>query len=116
MKGMTQINRVMQLLGLARRAGAVAPGTEAVRQAIRGGHARLVLFAADASQVQLDKIGRTLHERRIPKARLGDRGMLGAAVGLAPLSAIAVTSTPLAEQVVAELGDLLLDDSVAAEG
>ena len=51
MKGMTQINRVMQLLGLARRAGAVAPGTEAVRQAIRGGHARLVLFAADASQV-----------------------------------------------------------------
>jgi ribosomal protein L7Ae-like RNA K-turn-binding protein len=106
----------MQLLGLARRAGAVAPGTEAVREAIRGGKARLVLMADDASQAQLDKIGRTLHSRPIPRARLGDRGTLGAAVGLAPLSAVAVTDAPLAARVVAELGDLLVDDSVAAEG
>ena len=113
---MTRTNKVMQLLGLARRAGAVAPGTEAVRQAIRGGKARLVLFAGDASQGQLDKIGRTLHARPVPRARLGDRNMLGAAVGLAPLSAVAVTDTSLAEQVLTELGDLLLDDSVAAEG
>jgi hypothetical protein len=42
--------------------------------------------------------------------------MLGAAVGLAPLSAVAVTSGSLAAQVVAELGDLLIDDSVAVEG
>jgi len=75
-----------------------------------------VLLAGDASQVQLDKIGRTLHERAVPRARFGDRDALGAAVGLAPLSAVAVTSAPLAEQVVAELGDLLVDDSVAVEG
>jgi ribosomal protein L7Ae-like RNA K-turn-binding protein len=110
---MDQVNKVMQLLGLARRAGAVAPGTDAVRHAIRAGEARVVLFAGDASQAQLDKIGRTLHERRIPRARLGDRNALGAAVGLAPLSAVAVTDASLAEQVVAELGDLLLYDSVA---
>jgi len=113
---MTQVGKVMQLLGLARRAGAVAPGTEAVREAIRADKARLVLFAGDASQGQLDKIGRTLYERHIPRARLGDRNMLGAAVGLAPLSAVAVTNAPLAERLVAELGDLLLYDSVAAEG
>ena len=113
---MTRTDRVMQLLGLARRAGALAPGTEAVRHAIRGGQSRLVLFATDASQVQLDKIGRTLHGREIPTARLGNRNALGAAVGLAPLSAVAVTSAPLAEQMVAELGDLLVDDSVAVEG
>jgi len=113
---MSRINRVMQLLGLARRAGAVAPGTEAVRQAIRGGEARLVLLAGDASEAQLKKIERTLRARPIPRARLGDRTTLGAAVGLAPLSAVAVTNAPLAEQVVAELGDMLLDDSVAAGG
>lgn len=113
---MTQVSRVMQLLGLARRAGAVAPGTEAVRQAIRADKARLVLFATDASRAQLDKIGRTLHERPVPRARLGDRNMLGAAVGLAPLSAVAVTDAPLAERVVEELGDLLFYDSVGAEG
>lgn len=74
----------MQLLGLARRAGAVAPGTEAVRQAIRGGEARVVLLAGDASQVQLDKVEKILRTRSIPSARLGDRTTLGAAVGLAP--------------------------------
>lgn len=106
----------MQLLGLARRAGAVAPGTDAVRQAVRDGHARVVLLAVDASPAQLDKIARTMNERSIPMARLGDRAMLGAAVGLAPLSAVAVTNASLAERVVAELGDMLAHDSVAVEG
>ncbi len=91
------------LLGLARRAGAVAPGTEAVRRAIREGEARLIVMAADASSVQLDKIRTTLHDRSIPQARLGDRNTLGAAVGLAPLSAVAVTNASLAVRVFAEL-------------
>lgn len=113
---MTRNGKIMQLLGLARRAGAVAPGTAAVRHAVRAGDARVVLLAGDASPAQLDKIARTMNECSIPKARVGNREMLGAAVGLAPLSAVAVTSAPLAERVVAELGDLLVDDSVAVEG
>jgi ribosomal protein L7Ae-like RNA K-turn-binding protein len=106
----------MQLLGLARRAGAVAPGTEAVRQAVREGEARVVLLAGDAAPGQLDKIARTLKDRSIPTAHVGSRDTLGAAVGLAPLSALAVTNASLAGQVVAELNDLLVDDSVAVEG
>ncbi len=112
---MTRTSDLMQLLGLARRAGALAPGTEAVRQAVRGGEARVVLFASDASPVQLEKIERTLKDRSIPRARVGNRETLGAAVGLAPLAAVAVTNASLAKQVVAELGDLLVDDSVAVE-
>ena len=92
------------LLGLARRAGGVAPGTEAVRRAIREGEARLILMARDASSVQLDKIRTTLHDRPIPQVILGDRNMLGAAVGLAPLSAVAVTDAGLAERLLEELG------------
>jgi ribosomal protein L7Ae-like RNA K-turn-binding protein len=97
----------MQLLGLARRAGAVATGTEAVRQAVRAGQARLVLLAGDASPVQLEKVEKALSRRATPRARLGDRASLGAAVGHAPLSAVAVTSASLAEQVVVELGELV---------
>ena len=92
-----------RLLGLARRAGAVAPGTEAVRRAIREGEARLILMACDASSVQMEKIRTTLHDRAIPQAVLGDRDMLGAAVGLAPLSAVAVTSVSLADRLLVEL-------------
>jgi ribosomal protein L7Ae-like RNA K-turn-binding protein len=95
----------LRLLGLARRAGAVAPGTEAVRRAIREGKARLILFAKDASSVQLEKIRTTLHDRSIPRAVLGDRTALGAAVGFARLSAVAVTDRSLADRLVAELAE-----------
>lgn len=93
----------LRLLGLARRAGAVAPGTEAVRRAIRAGEARLILMATDASSVQVKKIKTTLHDRSIPRAVLGDRRSLGAAIGYAQLSAVAITDRPLAERLVTEL-------------
>ncbi|NNF12757.1 MAG: 50S ribosomal protein L7ae [Gemmatimonadetes bacterium] len=96
-------NSALRLLGLARRAGAVAPGTNAVRRAVREGDAKLIVVAKDASSVQLEKIRTTLHDRSIPRAVLGDRNTLGAAVGFARLSAVAVTDGALADRLVAEL-------------
>lgn len=93
----------LRLLGLARRAGAAVPGTEAVRRAIREGEARLILIAKDASSVQLEKIRTTLHDRSIPQAVLGDRNTLGAAIGFARLSAVAITDRALADRLVTEL-------------
>jgi ribosomal protein L7Ae-like RNA K-turn-binding protein len=95
-----------RLLGLARRAGAVAPGTDATRRSIRRGEARLVLMAKDASSVQMDKIRKLMVKRPIPQAVLGDRATLGAAIGKGPTSAIAVTDESFAK--------LLLDDLEAA--
>lgn len=63
----------------------------------------MVLIAEDASRVQLDKIRKTMHDRAIPQATLGDRDALGAAVGMAPLSAVAVTDRSLAKSLMAEL-------------
>lgn len=60
-------------------------------------------MAGDASSVQLEKVRKTLKNQTIPQAVLGDRNTLGAAVGLAPLSAVAVTGQSLADQLVAEL-------------
>lgn len=95
-----------RLLGLARRAGAVAPGTDATRRSIRRGEARLILMARDASSVQMDKIIKLMVKRPIPQAVLGDRATLGAAIGKGPTSAIAVTDESFAK--------LLLDDLEAA--
>ena len=93
----------LRLLGLARRAGAVAPGVEATRRAIRDGRAFLIVVAEDASGVQLEKIRTTLHDRSIPWGILGDRGTLGAAIGFAELSALAVTDGSLAKRLAAQL-------------
>lgn len=43
-------NRLMNLLGIARRAGKLDLGGEAVKQSVRRHHARLVLLASDLSQ------------------------------------------------------------------
>ena len=95
---------VLRLLGLARRAGAVVSGTEAVRGVIRQGEARLILMAEDASSPQLQKVRRTLKNRPVPWGSLGDRAILGAAVGRAPVSAVAVTSASFADQIQLKLG------------
>lgn len=99
----TASSEALKILGLARRAGGLAYGTEAVRQAIRAGQAKLVVMAGDASPVQLDKIRTTIHNRTIPQAILGDRNTLGAAIGSAPVAAVAVTNASLAGRLLEEL-------------
>ena len=99
----TRRPEAFRILGLARRAGAVAPGTEATRRSIRHGEARLVLMAGDASAAQLSKIRRTMHARSVPHAVLGERATLGAAVGKAPVAALAVTDDSLADRLLESL-------------
>jgi ribosomal protein L7Ae-like RNA K-turn-binding protein len=104
----------LSLLGLARRAGKVAIGTAAVRQAIREGRAKLVIMAGDASTTQLDKVRSTIHNRTIPQVYLGDRNTLGAAIGSAPVAAVAVKDASLADRLLEEL-DRLSDGRVPSE-
>jgi len=110
----SRTSSALRLVGLARRAGALACGTEAVRRAIREGEARLILMAEDASSIQLEKIRTTLHDRSIPQVILGDRNTLGAAVGTAPLSAVAVTDRSLADRLAAELAGAVIEGSADA--
>ena len=100
-------DEAFRLLGLARRAGSVAPGTDAARRAVRSGEARLILMAGDASGVQLDKIRSAMRNRPIPWGTLGDRATLGAAVGRGPTSAVAITAGSFAQALgmLLELGD-----------
>ena len=92
------------LLGMARRAGALAYGTSSTRRALKEGRARLVLFAQDASETQRDKVMKLLRHGKTPRATLGTREALGSAVGSAPVSAVAVTDMELAKELVARLG------------
>ncbi len=94
----------MALLGMARRAGALAYGTGSTKRAIKEGRARLVLFAQDASETQRDKVMRLLRHGKTPRATLGTREALGSAVGSAPVSAVAVTDREFAKELVARLG------------
>ena len=56
--------------------------------------------AGDASAVQLRKIDKLLKDRPIPHAVVGDRATLGAAIGRASVSALAVTDASLAARML----------------
>ena len=101
---MRHMGNPMALLGMARRAGALAYGTGSTRRALKEGRARLILFARDASETQKNKVMKLLRHGRTPRATLGTREALGLAVGAAPVSAVAVTDTELANELVAQLG------------
>ena len=94
---------VLSLVGLAHRAGAVARGIDATRRALRRKEAKLVLIAGDASATQVEKIVGLLRHGDVPYERLSDREGLGAALGSAALSAIAVNDASFAEQVLRRL-------------
>jgi ribosomal protein L7Ae-like RNA K-turn-binding protein len=94
----------LRLLGLAARAGAIVPGTERVREAVRSGAVYLVIVAADASDNSRDKLDYLLGARGVPCITAYDRAALGGAVGRAPLSAVGVTDRRLAERLW-ELGE-----------
>ncbi len=103
---MTPRNRradALGILGLARRAGAVIMGSEAVRQSVRGGHADLVLVAEDAAAGQAAKVERLLAHSDVPWRKFGTRVELGAALGGPPYSAVALTRAGFADRLLEEL-------------
>lgn len=103
MKARSGGSEVLSLAGLARRAGEIAPGTDASRGALRAGDARLVLIAGDASSTQTKKILGLARARRVPHRVVADRQRLGAAVGSPPLSAVAVTHPSFANRILERL-------------
>lgn len=93
----------LSLLGMARRAGAVVIGEEAVNEAALGHKARLVLLAADAGETTAERIKR-LESDKLPVVILPESKQdLGGAVGFAAVAAIALTDLGFAAAVTAKL-------------
>lgn len=94
----------LALLGLARRAGAVAKGTGAARQALRKGEARLLIVATDGSETQREKVVPAAQAQGVPWIRWGSMDDLGGALGTGPVAAVAVTRDGFAGEIRKRLG------------
>lgn len=105
----------LSLLGLAMRAGGVAAGVEATRQAIRSGEAGLVLVAGDGAPGQTEKVRRTLAGSGVPHLETESAEAMGAAVGRPPLTAVAVTDASLAGALRRALGGGVREFSATVE-
>ena len=105
--------RALEILGLARRAGRVALGTRAVREAGAEGRLRCVLLARDAGHNARDRLGKTATGEGVRVLRVSSRSTLAAALGRDDLVTVGVTDEGFA-RLVSEL--LPEEGAVATRG
>lgn len=83
--------RLTGIIGLAKRAGALAVGTEQVIESVRKGKARLVLVASDVSENTAKRLQDKASYRNVPLEALPmDMSALGHSVGKDHAAAVAL--------------------------
>ena len=98
-------DRILQFLGLCKRAGRLVSGADTVGKTVREGRARLVLYAADVSDNSLKKVIAAAEEHEIPVHRLTcGKDELGFALGK-HCGIICVTDSGFAEKILRMLCD-----------
>ena len=113
MKQNTSRERLLSLLGLARRAGKVEPGFDAATTAAREGKAALLLAAGDISEKTVKNLRYEGDRAGIPTVRVQPRmEELGRACGVLALTdqGFAKAAQELAEAVTEEKEDRAHDD------
>lgn len=94
------MNRAMQLLGLAMRAGYVVTGEERVLRSIRSDEANLVLIATDAGKNTRKTLVDKARTYDVPIIHRFDRHTLGKAIGKGDRVAVAVNEAGFAAQLL----------------
>jgi hypothetical protein len=92
--------RIEHLVGLARRAGGLAVGSEATLASLGRGDAALVVIATDASARTSERIGRALGAT--PRVEVSTVLSLGRAIGREALAVAAIEHPRLAEAIQRE--------------
>ncbi|GBD33423.1 hypothetical protein HRbin33_02414 [bacterium HR33] len=90
----------LRLLGLARRAGAVVVGTEAVRRSLRRGELGVVVLAGDCSRRVEEKVGRLARYRGVPTIVGPEAAELGRILGKGPVGSAGVKRGELARGIL----------------
>ena len=104
--------RILNILGLAQKAGRLAAGERAVEDAIRSGKARLLLIAKDASANSRKHPSDMAVYRSLPYVFWGNKEELGRTIGKEERSGIVINDPGLADRIQV----LLKEESEEKEG
>ena len=109
-----QIDSLLGLIGLARRAGKLAVGEALVAELVAAGKARAIFLAEDAGEATRRKVMR--HDARVPVFVLPcTKDVLGGAVGFAGCAVCAMQDIGMAQAAAAKLADTSPQNAAAAE-
>ena len=96
--------KIASLIGMARKSGQMASGSQAVIDILRGNtRVAVVLLAEDVSQAIGDKVHTLSVRNKVWCSRLFNKQVIGQLLGKEERSAVAVTSGSLAEALLFEL-------------
>lgn len=90
---------VLQLLGVALRAGRLVVGTEAVKERAGAGELAAAVMAEDAGRNARDRVRPLLDRSGVPVWEVGSRRELGAALGRGPVVVAGLTDPGFADAV-----------------
>ena len=97
------MERVLSLLGLAKKAGKIADGERSAEESIKQKRAYLVLVAGDASDRTVRSFLRLCAEAECPIFRYGSRSSLGHAIGKKDRAVIALLDRGFSEMLKEKL-------------
>jgi len=96
--------RILNLIGMARKAGLVASGSQMVLATLKKpAEIAMVLLSSDVTQNVGSKVRQQTARACIPLIECFDKATLGRALGLSERSVMAVTKSPLAQTLNHEL-------------
>ncbi|MCR5369520.1 MAG: ribosomal L7Ae/L30e/S12e/Gadd45 family protein [Clostridium sp.] len=95
--------RVLNYLGLARKAGKLSPGGFMTEKAVKGFRANLVLVSEEASGNTKKDFSSMCEYYKVPMYIFGDRDSLGRAIGRESCTSLAVTDAGFAGQIISLL-------------
>lgn len=95
----------LNLLGLARRAGQLAPGENQTSMAMSREDVRLLIMATDAGPSLYRKYHLWAQDLRIPVVRAGTKATLGSAIGMGPHAVLAILDEGFARRILEVVGN-----------
>lgn len=93
------MDRVLSLLGIARKAGKIESGGFLCEKAVKSRRARFVILAEDAQKNTVSTITNKCTYYNIPYSFYGSKEALGHAIGKGERSCVAVTDQGLADGI-----------------
>ena len=94
------MNKILQYVGLAQRAGACCGGGMQTESTIRQGKAKLLILADDASENTRKKLENLAKRYHVPVIYTADRDALGHAAGKDLRSACVITDRGFADAIL----------------
>lgn len=97
------MNKVYSYLGLARRAGKVVSGEQAVVGGVKRGQVRLLLISEDASSNTYRKFSALAQNHNVRCLVYGEKDLYGQALGQSPRSVLGVLDRNFADVIRAHI-------------